>query len=75
MADKMPQDWFHMNSRVTQVDARERKVTYTDTKSGEEKTLEYDALLNTSPIDQLVKQTGVCPELDLDHNQVNIDKI
>jgi protoporphyrinogen oxidase len=71
MSDKLPQEWFNMNSRVTQVDARDRKVTYTDTNTGQKKTIEYDALLNTAPIDQLVKQTGVCPELQLDHNQVS----
>jgi len=32
----------------------------------------YDALINTSPIDTLVRSTGICPELSIEHNQVFI---
>lgn len=72
MTDKLPQEWFHMNSRVESVDPHARQLSYVNTKNGETTSLKYDALLNTSPIDLLVKQTGICPELDLDHNKVFI---
>lgn len=72
MADKLPQKWFNLNSRVVDVDHRQKQLSYMDTKSQEVRQMKYDALINTAPIDLLVKQTGVCPELQLDHNQVFI---
>lgn len=32
--------------------------------------MEYDALINTTPIDLLVEQTKICPPLNLAHNKV-----
>lgn len=75
MANKLPQEWFRMNSRVVDVNARQNQLSYVDTKSNETKTIKYDALINTAPIDLLVKQTGVCPELQLEHNQASHFKI
>lgn len=72
MANKLPQEWLRMNSRVVDVSPRDNQLTYVDTKTNESKTIKYDALINTSPIDLLVKQTGICPELQLEHNQVFI---
>lgn len=72
MAHKLPQEWFQYKSNVTGVNVKDKKVTYVDTEDNSEKTMDYDVLVNTSPIDQLVKETKICPELNIMHNKVFI---
>lgn len=35
--------------------------------------LSYSMLINTGPIDQLIKHTKLCPELDLKYNKVRVE--
>ncbi|TMS37940.1 hypothetical protein L596_004772 [Steinernema carpocapsae] len=72
MASKLPQEWFKYNAEVTNIDVKGKSVTYTDKVSGEVQKMDYDVLVNTAPIDQLVKSTKICSELDVEHNKVFI---
>lgn len=70
MADRLPSEWIRLDSRVVDVDYRTKTLRYVDLKADKSETLKYDALINTSPIDLFVEQTGICPSLNLEHNQV-----
>ncbi|KAI6206814.1 hypothetical protein M3Y94_00956800 [Aphelenchoides besseyi] len=72
MADKLPQRWFRYGSRVVHVDPKTKTIRYVYGEDEKSVELKYDALLNTAPIDQLIKETKICPELNLEHNQVFI---
>uniref|UniRef100_A0AC34PUL5 Amine oxidase domain-containing protein n=1 Tax=Panagrolaimus sp. JU765 TaxID=591449 RepID=A0AC34PUL5_9BILA len=73
MAEKLPQEWVQYNSQVTSVNYKKKTVTYVDKNEGNvEKEISYDVLVNTSPIDKLVQDTKICPELDVMHNKVFI---
>uniref|UniRef100_A0A7E4VKQ5 Amino_oxidase domain-containing protein n=1 Tax=Panagrellus redivivus TaxID=6233 RepID=A0A7E4VKQ5_PANRE len=73
MCEKLPQEWFQFNSEVNFVDHKAKQVTYVDKADNNTvKTLDYDVLINTSPIDTLVKETKICPELNILNNKVFI---
>jgi len=73
MASKLPQEWFQYNSEVTSVDVKKKELKYIDKSDGNaEKMINYDVLVNTSPIDKLVKDTKICPQLNIIHNKVFI---
>ncbi|VDM95168.1 unnamed protein product, partial [Onchocerca ochengi] len=55
--------------KVIDIDTKNKLITYEKEQYGKFK-LSYDVLINTSPIDQLIKQTKLCRELDLKHNKV-----
>ncbi|GMT24006.1 hypothetical protein PFISCL1PPCAC_15303 [Pristionchus fissidentatus] len=69
MAAKLPQQWFKYNSNVLRVDHLEKKVVYSD-KEGNEHEEKYDALLSTSPIDLLIKETQLTTPLNIMYNKV-----
>ena len=55
---------------MTRVDAQGKRLFYTDAVTGEGREVHYDALLNTSPIDQFVAEcTQICAPLRLEHNK------
>lgn len=51
------------------VDAKSKLITCQNERHGKVK-LNYDILINTGPIDQLIKHTKLCQELDLKYNKV-----
>lgn len=51
---------------------KKNKLFYRNVKTNEIECIEYDALLNTSPIDTFIQQIKICPELNLMHNKVKI---
>jgi hypothetical protein len=61
---------------VVDVDYQAKTVTYKrvdddeDDGGGKLETVGYDALINSSPIDQFVESTRICPPLNLAHNKV-----
>ncbi|KAI6239659.1 Amino-oxidase domain-containing protein [Aphelenchoides fujianensis] len=57
MAGKLPQKWFRYESRVVAVDPKAKSVRYVVGKGADEK---------------LVRETRICPELNLEHNKVFI---
>uniref|UniRef100_A0AAF5PTF5 Amine oxidase domain-containing protein n=2 Tax=Wuchereria bancrofti TaxID=6293 RepID=A0AAF5PTF5_WUCBA len=61
MTNKLPSQWFHFGC--------EKLITYENERYGKVK-LNYDMLINTGPIDQLIKYTKLCQELDLKYNKV-----
>lgn len=65
---------INKNHQVTKVNAKEKSLTYVEKVDGEECTREicYDVLVNSSPIDLLIKNTKLCPELNIEHNKVRI---
>uniref|UniRef100_A0A915B8U6 Amine oxidase domain-containing protein n=1 Tax=Parascaris univalens TaxID=6257 RepID=A0A915B8U6_PARUN len=72
VTDKLPKKWFHFNCKVTKVNANEKRLTYVEKSNDERRTKEicYDVLVNSSPIDLLIKSTKLCPELNIEHNKV-----
>ncbi|VDN33693.1 unnamed protein product [Cylicostephanus goldi] len=58
--------------QVVGIDAEAKRVRYVNKTSNEVKDLDYDILLNAAPIDLLVKETKICPEINVDHNKVFI---
>jgi len=72
MANKLPKEWIRYNSQAIDVDVANKQVTYRDAVTKEEMKVSYDALINSSPIDLFVRQTKICPELNLIHNKVFI---
>uniref|UniRef100_A0A1I8EDC4 Amino_oxidase domain-containing protein n=1 Tax=Wuchereria bancrofti TaxID=6293 RepID=A0A1I8EDC4_WUCBA len=56
-------------SQVINIDAKRKLITYENERYGKVK-LNYDMLINTGPIDQLIKYTKLCQELDLKYNKV-----
>ncbi|PAV90815.1 hypothetical protein WR25_06258 isoform A [Diploscapter pachys] len=70
MRKKLPTDWFKLGTKVLSVDHKNKTIRYLE--EGQEKEMEYDALINTTPIDLLVEQTKICPPLNLAHNKVVI---
>ncbi|VDO50987.1 unnamed protein product, partial [Onchocerca flexuosa] len=63
MTNKLPSEWFRFGCESNKL------ITYEKEQYGKFK-LNYDVLINTSPIDQLIKHTKLCRELDLKHNKV-----
>ncbi|KAI1733110.1 flavin containing amine oxidoreductase domain-containing protein [Ditylenchus destructor] len=72
MAEKLPQNWFRYNSQVVDIDYETKQVKCRKAGSDELDTISYDALINTAPIDLLVQNTKICPELNVEHNKVFI---
>ncbi|KAE9556027.1 hypothetical protein FO519_000773 [Halicephalobus sp. NKZ332] len=73
MANKLPKEWIQYNSKVTSVDVKRKELKYIDKSDGDaEKVIDYDVLVNTSPIDKLIHETNICPELNILHNKVFI---
>jgi len=60
------------NSKVVKVDYEKKMVSYSLKGSADIETISYDVLVNSSPIDQLVQNTRICPELNIEHNKVFI---
>ena len=56
-------------TQVIDLDAQSHTLVVRD-RDGNERSESYDALLNTSPIDQLVKTTGLTAPLRLARNKV-----
>lgn len=57
---------------MTDIDAEAKLITYENERNGITRKIElnYDVLINTGPVDQLVKCTNLCCELDLRYNKV-----
>ncbi|KAL3985987.1 NAD(P)-binding Rossmann-like domain family protein [Acanthocheilonema viteae] len=55
--------------QVIGIDAKGKLITY-ENEQNEKVKLNYDILINTGPIDQLIKHTKLCPDLDLKYNKV-----
>ncbi|KAL6737371.1 hypothetical protein Aduo_011020 [Ancylostoma duodenale] len=72
MAKKLPKDWFRFNTKVVGINPGAKCLQYVSGDSSEVKELDYDILLNAAPIDLLVKETKLCPEINVDHNKVFI---
>uniref|UniRef100_A0A0N5AJ30 Amino_oxidase domain-containing protein n=1 Tax=Syphacia muris TaxID=451379 RepID=A0A0N5AJ30_9BILA len=74
ISDNLPKKWIEYNSNVTDIDAEQRLITYEHIEDGkmERRQITYDILINSSPIDQVIKFTKLCPELNLVHNKVFI---
>ncbi|CAB3409347.1 unnamed protein product [Caenorhabditis bovis] len=72
MAKKLPNNWFKFNSKVVGVDAKEKTIEVIEKDQETPKKVEYDVLLNTAPIDQLIKSTQVTGPLDIKYNKVFI---
>ncbi|VDM37892.1 unnamed protein product [Toxocara canis] len=74
MANKLPQKWFRFNCKVTKVNAKEKRLTYVKKENGEERPIEidYDVLINSSPIDLLIKNSNLCSPLSIEHSKVYI---
>jgi len=72
MTDKLPKEWFHFNNKVTKVDPELKTISYIEKGEDEEKESSYDVLINSSPIDEFVKHSRICPELNIEHSKVFI---
>ena len=73
MAEKLPQEWTQYNSKVVSVDYKAKQITYINKDNdGLEQTVNYDVLVNTAPIDILINETKICPQLNIEHNQVTV---
>lgn len=57
--------------QVVGVDPGAKYVRYVNGDSDEVKELDYDILLNAAPIDLLVKETKLCPEINVAHNKAS----
>ncbi|VDL76413.1 unnamed protein product [Nippostrongylus brasiliensis] len=57
---------------VVGVNAAAKCVRYKSAGSEEVREMDYDVLLNASPIDLLIKETNICPEINVNHNKVFI---
>ncbi|CAD5219006.1 unnamed protein product [Bursaphelenchus okinawaensis] len=71
MANKLPQEWIKYNHKCVNVDYKNKKITV-QKKDGSTQEVEYDALVSTTPADQLVQHTKICPEINVEHNKVFI---
>uniref|UniRef100_A0AC35FUT6 Amine oxidase domain-containing protein n=1 Tax=Panagrolaimus sp. PS1159 TaxID=55785 RepID=A0AC35FUT6_9BILA len=73
MAEKLPKEWVKYNSKVVSVDYKAKQITYINKNdNGLEETINYDVLVNTAPIDTLINETKICPQLNIEHNKVFI---
>ncbi|KAL3099206.1 hypothetical protein niasHS_000814 [Heterodera schachtii] len=75
MTEKLPSEWFKYNSKVLRVDHRQKCVHYVQLNAngqptGPTKSLKYDALINSSPIDSFVADNKICEMPLLEHNKV-----
>ncbi|VDK28474.1 unnamed protein product [Anisakis simplex] len=66
---------FHLSSlnQVQGVNATQKRLSYTQNeKDGTKSTkeIDYDVLINSTPIDLLVKNVNLCPELNLLHSKI-----
>ncbi|EFO21728.2 amine oxidase [Loa loa] len=55
--------------KAIDIDVKSKLITYENERRGTIK-LSYDVLISTEPIDQLIKHTKLCQELDLKYNKV-----
>ncbi|CEF59697.1 Amine oxidase domain-containing protein [Strongyloides ratti] len=72
MAEKLNKEWFKYNHNVVAVNMKNKEVTYQVGQSTELQKIKYDYLINTAPIDQLVKQTNACSPLNIVYNKVYV---
>uniref|UniRef100_A0AC35U7C0 Amino_oxidase domain-containing protein n=1 Tax=Rhabditophanes sp. KR3021 TaxID=114890 RepID=A0AC35U7C0_9BILA len=72
MAEKLDPTWFKTDHNVIGVNAEKQEVSYQVTGSDELHKMKYDALINTAPIDQLIKQTNVTAPLNILRNKVYV---
>ncbi|CAJ0920873.1 unnamed protein product, partial [Mesorhabditis belari] len=72
MCKKLPENWFKFNSKVIGINYEEKTVEYLEKGNDTPKKVNYDILLNTGPIDILVRETQITRELDLLRNKVFI---
>jgi hypothetical protein len=64
--------YFHIQ-KVTRIDHTKKRLFYVENGGDDDeeaKMLTYDALINSSPIDQFVENTQICAPLRLEHNKV-----
>lgn len=54
------------------IDYETKQVKCRKAGSDEIDIISYDALINTAPIDLLVQNTKICPELNVEHNKVRL---
>jgi hypothetical protein len=52
------------------VDAAKKRLYYREGGDGQIMGIDYDALINSSPIDQFVEKSQICAPPRLDHNKV-----
>ncbi|KAK6108950.1 Flavin containing amine oxidoreductase family protein [Brugia pahangi] len=55
--------------KVINIDAKRKTIMYENERYGKV-NLSYDILINTGPIDQLIKYTKLCQQIDLKYNKV-----
>jgi hypothetical protein len=74
--------WIWIDSilclQVTRVDHIKKRVQWSSSSSGagggkeeEKHWLDYDMLINSSPIDQFVAHNNICAPLRLEHNKAS----
>lgn len=77
VADTLPQQWFCLNSSVIGIDPKLKKVkqslvlhSFRQVKLTGGMCTYYDYLINTMPMTELGKISGLCPNLPLKHSKV-----
>ncbi|VDN57422.1 unnamed protein product [Dracunculus medinensis] len=72
IANQLPSKWLKYNSEVIKIDTKRKKLTYEEKVGNrrEENTIDYDILVNTGPIDQLVSSITSSIKLNLRFNKV-----
>ncbi|VDO14761.1 unnamed protein product [Haemonchus placei] len=71
MAKKLPENWFKYSTKVVGIDATAKCIRYRVEGSNDVHEMNYDVLLNAAPIDILVRETKLCPEINVAYNKAS----
>lgn len=58
VAASLPADWLRLNTTVTSIDLGQRRI-HLQHANGDKQSIEYDAIINTMPLDQLLDLAGL----------------